>query len=235
MTDNLDSATAFDQQVLSADLLLAQRRMWLCIWGLLFLLGLSISVNFFQAASSDIEVLPFSVNANTGEVRLVDTSMAGLRQDTVEALDHQYISQYVIAYERYTRVQIQQDWETVKRFTCESSVLSQYEKKLDTDNDSNYFDRYGDISVIPEIDSINFFKKGSAVLPVSDSVLTGTRYYNVAFRLASDGGDAPRRYSLIVGVDFTEKTESAAKKRINPFGFCVFAYDKTSIVSTIGS
>ena len=229
---DVNELDAFSAQLQHSDSINSRQRLWLAVYLLIGALILSLVAVVALAMSKRTEVVPFLVNELTGEVRPVSTSVADLRMSTLEALDHFYINAYVIAAERYTQTQIEEDFNTVQRFTCANSVYKTFYENVDLASPNNYFDRYPGATVQPEIESINFFKKGGDIKPKDEQISEELRYYTVIFSRTIAGASIKTkrpRYSLIIGVDYTEKAESALKKRNNPFGFCVYSYQKTTI------
>ena len=165
------------------------------------------------------------------------------------ALDHQYISQYIVGRERFTPATAQEDWDTVNRFTCADAVLKKAFENVDRGDPNNYFNRYKNATVQPVIVSINYLKGGGNIYnqvwnendpyrpeaKETSQVANGElsiRYYSVMFAREIKGlGEDTLNYQTIIGVDYTEKTEQAGKKRLNPFGFCVYSYDTTRMTN----
>lgn len=230
--NDINSEEGFDEHLNQSDIINHRLKLWLTIWLLIAALCLALVAVVSLAVTKRVETVPVLVNEITGQVSQVTTDITDLKMSTIEALDHSYINTYVIASERFTDTQIEEDYRTVDRFTCSRGVSDTFYKNVDLADPNNYFDRYPGGSVQPEIESINFFKKAGDVKPENKNISEDIRYYTVIFSRTISGPALETkkpRYSLIIGVDYTEKAESAITKRLNPFGFCVYSYQKTVI------
>ena len=196
---------------------------------LLLLLALSIVV---LSLTKRTEMFPVVIDKLTGRTEIIENDLSNISWDTITLLDNSHIHDYVIARERYTPAFIQTDHETATRYTCNQEVLTELQLRVDLDNPQNVFSLYGKGTVIPDIKAITYLRSTDDV-PEDVAPSEQMRYYTVRFKRtinrAKSNNPQTINHQLIIGVNYSERAESAMKMRLNPLGFCVHSYNLTTI------